>query len=117
MYTFEQAKQLMQKYVDFQNNVFLWTDNIKTNIIILDKFTEEHPFGWVFYWQEKNLKKDNSNFVVGNGPIIIEKETLDMYTMMTALPVKENIEIYLENKNKLAKLTMDEYGNFDVVNI
>lgn len=29
MYTFEQAKQLMQKYVDFQNNVFLWTDNIK----------------------------------------------------------------------------------------
>ena len=114
MYTFEQAKQLMQKYVDFQNNVFLWTDNIKTNIVILDKFTEEHSFGWVFYWQEKDLKKDNSNFVVGNGPIIIEKDTLDMYAM---IPVNENIEIYLQDKNKLAKLAIDEYGNFDVVNI
>lgn len=63
------------------------------------------------------MKKDNSNFVVGNGPIIIEKDTLDMYAMMTALPVNENIEIYLQDKNKLAKLAIDEYGNFDVVNI
>ena len=101
----------------FKITFFLWTDKIKTNIIILDKFTEEHSFGWIFYWQEKDLKKDNSNFIVGNGLIIIEKATLDMYAMMTALPVNESIEIYLKDKNKLAKLTMDEYGNFDVVNL
>jgi len=117
MYTLTQAKEKMQKYVDYQNNIFLWNHDKVTNIIILDEFTEEKEFGWIFFWQEKDLTEDMSNFVVGNGPIIIEKETLNMYAMMTALPVEDNVKIYLEDKNALARLEIDEWGNFDVVNI
>lgn len=117
MYTFEQAKAKMQKYVDYQNNMFLWNYDSKPNIVIYDNLTMTEKFGWVFFWQSKDIKKDYSNVVVGNGPIIIEKDSLDMYKMMTANEVEENIKIYLEDKNKLAKLEIDEDGNFDVVNI
>lgn len=117
MYTFEQAKAKMQKYVDYQNNLFLWNYNSKPNIIIYDHLTQIRDFGWVFYWQAKDIKEDYSNVVVGNGPIIIEKDTLDMYKMMTAIDEEENIKLYLKDKNSLAKLEMNEYGNFDVVNI
>ncbi len=103
MYTFEQAKAKMQKFVDYQNNIFLWNYNEKTNIAILNDLTEYTDFGWIFFWQEKEPKQDFSNFVVGNGPIIIEKDTLDMYMMMTALTVNDNVAIYSTDKNKFRK--------------
>jgi hypothetical protein len=118
MNTKDQAKEKMQKYVDFQNNLRVWNEWGVPDITIYENLTKEKDFGWIFYWQRKNADmNDIRTFVVGNGPIIIEKDTLDMYAMMTALSVEDNIKVYLEDKNKLAKLEIDSDGNFDVVNI
>lgn len=85
----------------------------KPNIIIFEDLTQEHPFGWVLYWQ---VKDDFSKSLAGNAPIIIEKETLNVYCMMTAISVEENIELYKSDKNKLLQLEEDEDGFFDPVN-
>jgi hypothetical protein len=117
MYTKEQAKAKMQRFVDYQNNLIIWNDEGDADIIIYDNLTENHPFGWVFYWQMKNIKEDYSNFLAGNGPIIIEKDTLNMFKMMTAISPEENIAIYKEDKNKLLQLEEDKDGFFDPVNV
>ncbi|WP_312510616.1 hypothetical protein [Chryseobacterium culicis] len=93
MYTKEEAKAKMQRFVDYQNNLIIWNDNGEPDIIIYDHLTEDHPFGWVFYWQVKDIKDNFSNVLSGNGPIIIEKDTLNVYKMMTAISVEENMEI------------------------
>lgn len=117
MFTKEQAKAKMQEYIDFQNNLFIWNDGYNPEIIIYDNLTQERNFGWVFYWQVKNVKEDYSNIIIGNGPIIIEKETLEMYKMGTGLDPEEYEKMYLDNKNLLAKLEKDIDGIWDVVNL
>lgn len=117
MYTKEQARAKMQRFVDYENNLIVWNDRGKPDIIIYDHLTEEHSFGWIFYWQVKDVKEDLSNVLIGNGPIIIEKSTLDIYCMMTAISVEENIVIYKEDKNKLLQLEEDQDGFFDPINI
>ncbi|KAA0126704.1 hypothetical protein FY557_16130 [Chryseobacterium sp. SN22] len=117
MYTKEQAKAKMQRFVDYENNLRIWNNLGEPDIIIYDDETEEYPFGWVFHWQIKNIKDDYSNFLFGNGPIIIEKDTLNMYQFKTAVPIEENIELYKKDKNKLLQLEEDQDGFFDPVNI
>ncbi|WP_332453301.1 hypothetical protein [Chryseobacterium aquaticum] len=117
MNTKEQAKAKMQRFVDYQNNLIAWNDRGEPDVVIYDHLTEEHSFGWVFYWQVKDIKEDFSNFLAGNGPIIIEKETLNMYKMMTAISTEENIELYKKDKNKLLQLEEDQDGFFDPVNL
>lgn len=117
MYTKEQARAKMQRFVDYQNNLIIWNERGEPDVIIYDHLTEEYPFGWVFYWQVKDVKEDLSNVLIGNGPIIIEKNTLQMYKMMTAISVEENIELYKKDKNKLLQLEEDQDGFFDPVNV
>ncbi|MGG5210837.1 hypothetical protein ACQWU4_18105 [Chryseobacterium sp. MIQD13] len=107
----------MQRFVDYQNNLIVGNEEGEPDIIIYDHLTEEHPFRWVFYWQVKNIKEDFSNFLAGNGPIIIEKDTLNVYKMMTAISTEENIELYKKDKNKLLQLEEDQDVFFDPVNI
>ena len=117
MYTKEQAKEKMQRFVDYQNNLIIWNNEGKPDIVIYNDLTENYSFGWVFYWQTKNIKEDYSNFLAGNGPIIIEKDTLNMYKMMTAISTEENIALYKKDKNKLLQLEEDQDGFFDPVNV
>jgi hypothetical protein len=112
MYTKEQAQSKMQEFVDFQNNLAIWNGGENLDIIIYDELTQEHEFGWVFFWQ---MRDEEKTVLIGNGPIIIERETLDLYAMMTAYTVEENIQLYLENKNQLGKMEPDDDGIWDVV--
>lgn len=105
----------MKRFVDYQNNLLIWNNEGEPNIVIDDNLTESHSFGWVFYWQVKEIKDDYSNFLAGNGPIIIEKDTLNMYKIMTAISIEENIAIY--TKNKLLQLEEDQDVFFDPINI
>jgi hypothetical protein len=98
MYTKEQARAKMQRFVDYQNNLIIWNEEGEPDIVIYDHLTEEHPFGRVFYWQVENIKEDFSNFLAGNGPIIIEKDTLNMYKMMTAISVEEILNYIKKTK-------------------
>ncbi|WP_223598271.1 hypothetical protein [Chryseobacterium sp. GVT01B] len=117
MYTKEEAKAKMQRFVDYQNKLIIWNDMGEPDIIIYDQLTEEHSFGWIFYWQVKDIKDNFSNVLAGNGPIIIEKDTLNVYKMMTAISVEENIMLYKKDKNKLLQLEEDQDGFFDPVNL
>ena len=117
MFTKEQARAKMQDFIDFQNNLFVWNDGYNPEIVIYDDLTQDKEFGWIFYWQVKTINEDYSNVIAGNGPIIIEKNSLDMYEMGTALDPEEYIEMYLEDKNKLAKLDKDDDGVWDIVNL
>lgn len=45
MYTKEQAKAKMQRFVNYENNLRIWNDLGKPNIIIFEDLTQEHPFG------------------------------------------------------------------------
>ncbi|GAA4760845.1 MULTISPECIES: hypothetical protein [Flavobacterium] len=117
MYTEKQARAKMQEYIDYMNNSFFWNYDWKPGIIIYDNLTRVEEFGWIYFWQVQEVREDLSNVISGNGPILIEKETLDMYKMMTGLTVEENIKKYLKCKNDLAKLEKDEDGNFDIINI
>jgi hypothetical protein len=113
MYFLNQAKNKMQQYIDFTNQLFRENyPEIKWDISIIEKLTEEHDFGWIFFYQS-----NNNNQLAGNGPMIIEKKTLDMYQMMTGLSIEDNIKKYLENKNNLTKIDMNENGIWDTVNL
>lgn len=117
MYTRKEAQEKAQKFVDFQNNLFIWNDGFNPEIIIYEELMQERDFGWIFFWQVKNVKEDYSNVIAGNGPVIVEKETLDMYKMGTAMESEKYIDLYLKDKNALAKLEKDKDGTWDVVNI
>ncbi|REC77175.1 hypothetical protein DRF60_12240 [Chryseobacterium elymi] len=117
MYTKEQAREKMQRFVDYQNNLIIWNKEGEPDIIIYDNETKEYPFGWIFHWQVKNITEDHSNFLFGNGPIIIERDSLNMYQLKTAISTEENIELYKKDKNKLLQLEEDQDGFFDPVNL
>lgn len=102
----------MQDYIDFTNLLFNENyPNKNWNISIIDKLTKEYDFGWVFFYES-----DTNNLFAGNGPIIILKDNLYMCQMMTSLDVEENIKLFVEDKNKLARIEKDEYGVWDIVN-
>lgn len=113
MHTFEEAKNKMQDYINFTN--LLFNENYPStnwNISMIDKLTKEYDFGWVFFYESVT-----NNLLAGNGPIIILKDNLDMYQMMTSLGIEENIKLFLEDKNKLARIEKDENGVWDTVNL
>ena len=65
-------------------------------IIILDEYTIEKPWGWVFFhtskkWHETN---DIKYAIAGNSPIIVEKETGKLLSTGTAYSVKHYISNY-----------------------
>ena len=117
MYTRKEAQEKAQKFVDFQNNLFIWNDGFNPEIIIYEELMQERDFGWIFFWQVKEVKADFSNVIGGNGPLIVEKETLDVYQMGPGMSVEEYINMYLRDKNALIKLEMNEFGEFDAVNV
>ncbi|WP_046754934.1 hypothetical protein [Kordia jejudonensis] len=115
MYTKEQAQTVMQEYVDFIIKDILWNEEEESDIIIYENATEEFDFGWIFCYDVRDSKKNSP--LVGNGPVIVEKETLDTYEMHTAYSYEDNIKMYLEDKMKLGKLEKDEDGFWDIVNL
>ena len=45
----------------------------ETEISIIDELTEEHDFGWVFYYNSKKFleTKDRMSMLMGNNPIVV----------------------------------------------
>ena len=115
MYTKKQAQEKIQKFIDYKNDSHILNYEFNADIIIYEELTEELDFCWIFFWNVRNSNKDNS--LIGNGPIIIEKDSLDMYMMATGLSVEDNLKEFKKNKDYLSKLEEDEDGNWDFVNI
>ncbi|WP_054852349.1 hypothetical protein [Olleya sp. ITB9] len=110
MYTIEQAKSKVNEYIEFLNLMYNETfPDIEFDVKIIENQTKEYDFGWVFFYQSLN----EESRLGGNGPLIIEKDSLDIYEMMTAISVEENIKLYLEDKNKLGLLKKPDSGIWD----
>ena len=52
-------------------------------IVILDEETIEKPYGWIFFYQSRAFIEtgDFSHFLVGNGPIVIERTDGSIHTL------------------------------------
>jgi len=116
MNTIEQAISKMQRYVDGKNRDWKVNRGIFPDIIIYESQTKEYQSCWVFFWQVREIAEDHSNVIIGNGPILIEKESLDMYILGTGREIEEQVEHFSEDKDYFLHLEEDEYGYFEVVN-
>jgi hypothetical protein len=63
--------------------------------VILDDLTVEDDFGWVFFYQSRAYTKtgDPSQMLVGNAPIIVDREGA-LHETGTSAPVEEYIRAY-----------------------
>lgn len=87
------AKQLVQKYI-------AQYDNEELCLMIIDSETIEFNFGWVFFYTSKMYLETGNNIyaIVGNAPIIVDKEDGSLHITGTAAPVEEYIKKYIESK-------------------
>jgi hypothetical protein len=116
MYTKEQAQEKMQKFVDYKNSSIELNHGYFPDVIIYEDNTKDYGFCWVFYWQVREINEDYSNLIVGNGPMLIEKDTLNMYKLGTGVEIADQIEEFKEDKNIFLHIEADEWGNFDAIN-
>jgi hypothetical protein len=95
-----EAKKLAQKALD---KTWSRTDD---DLVIQDQFTVEFNNGWVFYYQSrKYLETSDILFrLMGNGPVIIDKEEGLAYQAGTGQSVQYWIEEFTKNKNNLPRL-------------
>ncbi len=66
-------------------------------LVLLDQYTIERSFGWVFFFDSKrhNETGDFRDAVAGNAPIVVTKADGRVHVTGTALP----LEHYLEKFN------------------
>ena len=62
--------------------------------------TQEHPFGWVFFYQSKEyVETENfSAMLAGNAPFIVDKERAGVHVLGTAHPVDFYLEEYVKRR-------------------
>lgn len=103
MISFEQARKIM---VDrLENSRFSDEDSL----IILDEFTIEKPYGWVFYYTSKlYYETKNSQYAIaGNSPIIVDKQTGEQSSYMSAYSDEEMLQKHEEEK-RIWRLNLTE---------
>jgi hypothetical protein len=66
------------------------------SVAIRDQCTIERGFGWVFFYDAEDfvLHANESARLVGNAPIIINRETGNISATDTSLPIESYIEAY-----------------------
>jgi hypothetical protein len=64
---------------------------------------QEYPVGWVFFWDSRQHQEsgDLPDALSGNAPILIDRDTGQVRTTGTALPVEEYVAEYAEHKRRL----------------
>ena len=92
MITFEQAKKIVSDQL--ANSNFSADDSL----IILDHFTIEKPYAWIFSYTSKlyHETKDFRYAIAGNSPIIIDKQTGKQTEYGSAYNFEKTIELYEE---------------------
>jgi len=67
--------------------------------IILEDKTIDAEFGWVFFYESKNYidSGDYADMLMGNAPIIINKNTGEIHITGTAEPIEFYIQSYKES--------------------
>ena len=70
--------------------------------VILDQHTMEENFGWVFFYQSRRCAEtgDEMEMLVGNAPLIVNRQDGSVYYTGTAYPTEWYIEQYRELLNE-----------------
>lgn len=68
--------------------------------VIVDDQTIETEFGWIFFYQSREylLTDDFSFCLVGNAPIIVDREDGSLHETGTAEPLEHYIENYRRSR-------------------
>lgn len=95
MLTLEQAKKIIAERLENYNF------SINDSLIILDQYTIEKPYAWIFSYTSKlyNETKGIQYAIAGNSPIIIDKRTGKQTQYSSAYNLEETIELYEEEEN------------------
>lgn len=84
------ARKVAQRYVAAA------AQEIGVELEIVDKFTLERGFGWVFFYDSaKHLETGKiSDAIAGNAPIIVDRNDGSVHETGTAHPVEHYIQVY-----------------------
>jgi Immunity protein 35 len=94
----ETAKKLA---VEFINSSSL-DDVNDSDLIIVDKATIEKPYGWIFSYDSKKFLEsgDFTYSLLGNGPVVVDKETMEVKELGGGPFVERFIAEYEENRKR-----------------
>ncbi|WP_279362106.1 YrhB domain-containing protein [Xanthomonas sacchari] len=83
--------------IDFEEALKVVVGHLsKSSAQLVITHSEEFPEGWLFCFDSKEYVEtgDFSFHLVGNGPILIDKDTGELHVFGTAFPPKEYVEEY-----------------------
>ncbi len=74
----------------------------KDELVLQEDKTIEKPFGWVFFYNSKKFveTRDFHYALLGNAPLIVDKESGDLHVTGTAKPTEYYIEEYERKRVK-----------------
>ncbi len=86
----------------YQQALDLVRDMMIDDHIILEEHGIEKDYGWVFFYQSKRfVETGDMNFaLVGNCPILVEKETGRVVELPTHTSVEEGLRKYEKERRK-----------------
>ena len=67
-------------------------------VVLQEEHTEEHPFGWVFFFNSRRYveTRNLSYALAGNGPLIVDRRDGSIHQMVTAYPLEYQIRAYAQ---------------------
>ncbi|HZH31862.1 MAG TPA: YrhB domain-containing protein [Pyrinomonadaceae bacterium] len=85
----QEAREIVNREINKPNGA--WPD--MPEMIILDEYTVEKDYGWVFYWTSRPWREtgDFKHALAGNGPIIVSRSDGSLYHCGTAPPIEDRI--------------------------
>jgi len=113
MNNIEKAKSTVQEFIDFLNLLYQQNYGVNLQIGILEELTEELDTIWVFSYDSTSGVKGHE--LMGTSPLIVEKDTLDIYQTLNNISFEENLSLYMEGADDIKKLEKDENGIWDIV--
>jgi hypothetical protein len=65
-------------------------------LALLDEYTMETDFGWVFFWNSAKAKETGNyeDDLVGNAPFIVDRRDGSVHDTSTAEPIEDIIKSY-----------------------
>jgi hypothetical protein len=88
MTTFEEARAKASKLVDE------WGAKAGMEFAIDDEYSHEESWCWVFAFNSRIFLETGAESwaLTGNGPIVVEKESGTVHTLVSSLPIEHQLE-------------------------
>jgi len=84
-----EAREIVYREINMPDGA--WPD--KPEMIVLDEYTVEKDYGWIFSWTSRpsHETEDLRHAIAGNGPIIVSRVDGSLYHCGTAAPIEDRI--------------------------